>query len=126
VLPQAVQRHAATVDSQGTVYVIAGYNTASLNTVYSGVVQANGNILSWTTETALPATLSYPAASAYGTTIYVSGGATDPANAGTSVATVYKSVPEINMSSIVMPITLLIGVVATSTWVRPNRRSFRS
>jgi hypothetical protein len=116
-LPQGVERHAATVDSSGTVYVIGGDNGgSSLNTVYSGVVQSNGNILSWASEAPLPAVRVYPAASTYGRIVYVSGGGTS-VSYSTAANTVYRSVPELNPA----PNLLLIPVILTF-FVRPHLR----
>jgi hypothetical protein len=74
--------------------------------------------------TALPAALSYPAASSYGHFIYVSGGAGDAGNTATFVSTVYVSVPEFNQG--VLGLTVPALTVAVALCMRSLARRKRS
>ena len=83
-LPQPVQTSAAVV-AGSYIYLVGGYNTTYLNTVYYANINSNGALGSWNTTISLPVTSSSNTAVAYDGYLYELGGG------GAGGSSVYRS-----------------------------------
>ncbi len=85
-LPQAFNR-ASTVNSNGYLYVMGGFGSVALSTVYSAKTNSDGTIGSWQTLNTLPQTIYRAAGASYNGYIFLTGGF----NGTAEISTVYSA-----------------------------------
>ena len=117
-LPTALRSSQAIV-TKNRVYILGGHNGSSaVSVVYSAVINADGTIGSWTTETSLPGSLNSSQAVVTKNRVYLIGG-----NNGSHLSTIYTAAINVDgtLGSWVSSGSLPLGISAGQAVVTRNR-----